>query len=129
MPSRSPRRSPGAAACDLRLYVDGVDVGPCRVAESYLARLRGLLGHRRVTFALLLRDCRSVHGAGMLTSLDVALLDDDLTVRHLTRLWPFGLVGPRPGVRHVLEAAPGTLAGWGVKVGSVLTVGPAGATD
>ncbi len=101
-----------------RLIVDGVDVGPCAVADTYLTRLRGLLGRRGVDGGLLLTSCSSVHGAGMTFSLDVAQLDADLVVIRTARLHPFGLVLPRRGVRHVLEAESGAFARWRLHRGS-----------
>jgi uncharacterized protein len=106
----------------LRLLVDGVDVAACRIADTPLRRLRGLLGRRRIDDALLLTRCTSVHGAGMVVALDVALLADDLTVLHTRWLPPFGLVLPRRGVRHVLEAGAGAFERWGVRPGVRLTV-------
>jgi uncharacterized protein len=111
-----------------RLLVDGVDVGPCVVADTHLDRLRGLLGRRRFEGGLVLMHCTSVHGVGMVMTLDVALLDDDLTVRHVRRLTPFGLVMPRRGVRHVLEAQRGAFQRWGLQPGSRLGCRPVDAT-
>ena len=104
-----------------RLRVDGRDVAPLVVADSYLGRLRGLLGRRGFDGALLLRRCSSVHAAGMVFVLDVAQLDDELRVIRTCRLRPFGLVAPRRGARHVLEAQAGAFASWGLRPGSVLS--------
>jgi uncharacterized membrane protein (UPF0127 family) len=105
-----------------RLVVDGQIVASLRLANTYWARLRGLLGTRRCPGALLISPGNSVHGLGMSYSLDVAQLDADLTVRHTTTLLPFGLVAPRRGVRHVLEAERGAFARWGLRIGSRLSV-------
>lgn len=42
------------------LFVDGADVGPVRLATSYVARLRGLLGSRPGAIPLLLSPANSV---------------------------------------------------------------------
>jgi uncharacterized membrane protein (UPF0127 family) len=106
-----------------RLWVDGNDVAPLYLAESYLARTKGLLGTRSIDGALLLSPGNSVHGLGMVYTLDVALLDPDLKVLHTLTLHPFGLTRPRSGVKHVLEARQGAFADWGLKVGSQLRKG------
>ncbi|GLY13861.1 hypothetical protein Kisp01_08770 [Kineosporia sp. NBRC 101677] len=105
----------------LRLHVDGRDVAPLWLADSYWRRARGLLGTRSIPGALLLRPGNSVHGMGMLYALDVALLDDEATVLHVLTLRPFGLTRPRPGVRQVLEANRGSFSRWGLRVGSRIT--------
>lgn len=105
-----------------RLLVDGRPVGPVVVAQSYLARARGLLLTRGVDGALLLSPGNSVHGLGMTYALDVAQLDADLRVLRVAALPPFGVVGPRRGVRHVLEAERGAFARWGLGPGSRLGI-------
>lgn len=105
-----------------RLVVDGRSVASLRLANTYGARLRGLLGTRRCPGALLISPGNSVHGLGMSYSLDVAQLDAELTVRHTTTLVPFGMVAPRRGVRQVLEAERGAFARWGLRPGSKLSI-------
>ena len=115
-----------------RLLVDARDVASIVIADTYLQRLRGLLGTRGTPGALLLTPCNGVHGVGMVYSLDVALLtgdlgpdlDGDLSVARTATLPPFGLVPPRRGVRHVLEAERGAFARWGLEEGSRLTIQP-----
>jgi uncharacterized membrane protein (UPF0127 family) len=103
------------------LFVDGADVGQVRLATSYLARLRGLLGSRPGAIPLLLSPANSVHGAGMTYSLDVATLDDAGRVLHVSRLRPFGLTRPRRGVTKVLEATSGSFKGMGITPGAIVT--------
>lgn len=105
-----------------RLVVDGVDRGPLVLANTALARLRGMLGRRPLPPALLLRPGGSVHGLGMLAALDVALLDGDDQVLRVLLLRPFGLTRPRRGVRSVLESPAGTFASWGLTPGSRVQV-------
>jgi uncharacterized membrane protein (UPF0127 family) len=110
-----------------RLVVDGRDVAALQVADSALARLRGLLGTAPepppfARGALLLTPGNSVHGWGMRYDLDVAQLDDGFVVVRAVRLRRGGLVGPRRGVRHVLEAQHGAFDAWGLRAGSHVSV-------
>jgi uncharacterized membrane protein (UPF0127 family) len=100
-----------------RLVVDGRDVAPLRIADTYRARLVGLLGRPDDGGALLLPRCSSVHGLGMTYALDVALLDADLRVVDTLVLPRFGLTRPRRGVRHILEAGAGAFARWSLTPG------------
>jgi len=103
------------------LFVDGADVGQVRLATSYVARLRGLLGSRPGVIPLLLSPANSVHGAGMTYTLDVASLDDAGRVVHVSRLRPFGLTRPRRGVARVLEATSGSFTALGITRGVTVT--------
>jgi uncharacterized membrane protein (UPF0127 family) len=111
-----------------RLLVDGRDVAALRVADSWPARLRGLLGTPAggppyESGALLISPGNSVHGWGMRYALDVAQLDADLVVVRTAVLRRRGLVAARRGVRHVLEAERGAFEAWALRAGSRLTVG------
>ena len=85
------------------LIVDGVGVAGVRVADTWWARLRGLLGTARhdsagppgAPVALLLTPGNSVHGWGMRYALDVAQLDAAFVVVRTARLRRWGLVGWR----------------------------------
>jgi uncharacterized membrane protein (UPF0127 family) len=100
-------RAPGAAV-------------PLRVAASYRARTRGLLGEEGIAGALLLTPASSVHTVRMRFAIDVAYLDRRLRVLAVRTMVP-GRVGlPRLRARHVLEAEAGAMAGWGVRRGAVL---------
>jgi uncharacterized membrane protein (UPF0127 family) len=95
---------------------------PLRVAASYRARTRGLLGSDGITGALLLTPASSIHTVRMRFAIDVAYLDRRLRVLAV-RTMPPGRVGrPRLRARHVLEAEAGAMAGWGVVRGAVLAV-------
>jgi uncharacterized protein len=103
------------------LFVDGANMGQVRLATSYLARLRGLLGTRPGGIPLLLAPANSVHGTGMTYTLDVAALNDAGRVVHVCRLHPFGLTLPRRTVTSVLEATSGSFQALGIREGVVLT--------
>ncbi len=107
------------------LRVDDRAIGPCLVADTFLTRLRGMLGRSPLPPALLLRPSGSVHGIGMRATLDVATLDADGLVLAVDVLHPFGVTRPVRGARQVLEAPEGSFARWGVVPGSRVGVAPA----
>ncbi|MFF9521625.1 DUF192 domain-containing protein [Streptomyces achromogenes] len=90
---------------------------PLEVAASYRARTRGLLGRDAVDGAMLLSPASGVHTFGMRIPIDVAYLDRRLTVLAVRTMPPGRLGLPRPRARHVLEAAAGAMAAWGVRAG------------
>ncbi|CAL9468687.1 MULTISPECIES: DUF192 domain-containing protein [Streptomyces] len=90
---------------------------PLEIAASYRARTRGLLGRDAVAGAMLLSPASGVHTFGMRIPIDVAYLDRRLTVIAVRTMPPGRLGLPRPRARHVLEAAAGAMAGWGVRAG------------
>lgn len=95
---------------------------PVRIAASYRARSRGLLGTDAVEGALLLTPAGGVHTVRMRYAIDVAYLDRRLRVLDV-RTMPPGRIGrPRLRSRHVLEASAGAFARWGVARGAVLAV-------
>lgn len=95
---------------------------PVEVAASYRARTRGLLGRDGIEGAMLLTPASSVHTFRMRFAIDVAHLDRRLTVIALTTMAPGRLGLPRLRARHVLEAEAGSMAAWGLRVGSPLRV-------
>ena len=103
------------------LVVSGVEVGPVLVADPYWSRLRGMLGRRPLPPALLLRPANSVHGMGMLETLEVAVLDSDGTVLSTRELRPMGLTPTVRGGAQVLEAPVGSFTRWGLVTGSRIT--------
>lgn len=106
------------------LTVDGRPVAPVEIAATYRTRRRGLLGRDGIEGAMLLTPCNSVHTIGMRFTLDVAYLDAGLRVLTV-RTMPPGRVGlPRLRARYVLEAEAGSMAGWGLRTGSDLTLTP-----
>ncbi|MEW2130567.1 DUF192 domain-containing protein [Streptomyces sp. NPDC005435] len=95
---------------------------PLEIAASYRARTRGLLGRDAVDGAMLLTPAGSVHTFRMRFPIDVAYLDRRLTVIAVRTMVPGRLGLPRPRSRHVLEAAAGAMAGWGVGAGVRVSV-------
>ncbi|MEU3722038.1 DUF192 domain-containing protein [Streptomyces sp. NPDC031705] len=100
----------------------GTSAIPLEIAASYRARTRGLLGRDGVEGALLLTPAASVHTFRMRFPIDVAYLDRRMRVIALTTMPPGRLGLPRLRARHVLEAAAGAMAGWGLGVGTLVAV-------
>ncbi|AZQ37092.1 DUF192 domain-containing protein [Streptomyces cyaneochromogenes] len=95
---------------------------PLEIAASYRARTKGLLGRDAVDGAMLLTPASGVHTFRMRIPIDVAYLDRRLNVLAVRTMRP-GLLGlPRLRARHVLEAEAGAMAGWGVRVGTRVSV-------
>ena len=93
-----------------------------RVSDSPSARTRGLVGRDGLEEAILLRPARSAHTLGMRFPIDVAHLDDDLTVLRTTRMDGLRVGRPVRRARAVLEAEAGSFERWGLAVGDVLEV-------
>ncbi|WP_345670624.1 DUF192 domain-containing protein [Streptomyces similanensis] len=92
-------------------------VVPLELATSYRARTKGLLGRDAVDGVLLLSPANSIHTFRMRIPIDVAYLDRRLRVLAVVTMEPGRLGRPRLRSRHVLEAAAGAMAGWGVRAG------------
>jgi uncharacterized membrane protein (UPF0127 family) len=112
------------AATTIRLVsVDGsVVCERCRVAETFLLRLRGLAGRRRLPagHGVLFPRTRSVHTHFMRFAIDVVFLDDDDTVVDIVpRLRPWRLAASRDA-RAVLELRAGQADKRRVHVGTKL---------
>ena len=104
------------------LLRDGDVLANCVVAESFGARLKGLLGKDGVEGALLLRPAKSVHTVGMRFALDVAFCDRDLVVLDTLSLRPYRMTRPRRRAKVVIEAEAGAFERWGLRVGDQLEV-------
>ncbi|CAM5677839.1 hypothetical protein SMICM304S_08402 [Streptomyces microflavus] len=77
---------------------------PLRIAASYRARTRGLLGRDGIDGALMLTPAGSVHTFRMRFAIDVAYLDRKFTVLAVRTMKPGRLGLPRLRSRHVVEA-------------------------
>jgi len=104
------------------LLRDGQVLASLEVADSFLARGRGLLGRSSFEGAMLLRHTRGVHSVGLRFAVDVAFLDRDLVVLDTVRLRRYWLALPRLRTRSVLEAQAGAFERWGLKVGDRLEI-------
>ncbi|MDF6019087.1 DUF192 domain-containing protein [Streptomyces sp. JH34] len=95
---------------------------PLRIAASYRARARGLLGADGVEGALLITPCGSVHTFRMRFTIDVAYLDRGFNVLAVRTMKPGRLGRPRFRARHVVESEAGAMEGWGLRPGTRVRV-------
>ena len=72
--------------------------------------------------AVLVRPSRSAHSLGVRKPLDVAYLDQDLTVLALVRISPYRVAWPRRGTAAVLQAEAGAFDRWGLRLGDCLEI-------
>lgn len=100
----------------IETWHDGSGAWTVAIAERRPERRRGLLGLDELPnrAGMFLPSSRSVHTLGMAFPIDVVGLDRSLVVRSVVTAAPGTVVGPRRGVRHVLEVA----ARSGITVGS-----------
>ena len=97
------------------------------IAESLLARTRGLLGTRTLprSEALLLRPCRQVHSFFMRYELDLVFVDRSGRVLLTRRNFRTNRISPLVmRASAVLELAAGTLADTPTEAGDVLSFEP-----
>jgi len=104
------------------LLRDGQVLASLEIADSFVARNRGLLGRSGTAGAMLLTHTRGVHSVGMRFAIDVAFLDKDLVVIDAVTLRRHWMARPRLHARSVLEAEAGAFERWGLKVGDHLEV-------
>jgi uncharacterized protein len=108
------RREDGSIVCER-----------CVLADTALARMRGLLGRRDLPSGegILLKPASSVHMAFMRFPIDAVFLDRDLrVVKVAADLQPWRLAGSR-GAKAVLEIPAGEAARRGLSVGDRLIAG------
>ena len=104
------------------LVHEGKVLASLEIADSRGTRRKGLLGRDGIDGALLLRPARSVHTVKMKFAIDVAHLDDDLTVLSTTTMRP-GRVGKwSPKAACVIEAEAGSFRRWGLAPGMQLEI-------
>lgn len=104
------------------LVCEGKVLASVEVADSARTRARGLLGRDRIDGAIVIRPCRAVHTFGMRFALDVAHLDADGVVLHISHLRRFRLGRPVLAARQVVEAEAGAFERWGLQIGDRLEV-------
>ncbi|MCT2543886.1 DUF192 domain-containing protein [Streptomyces atratus] len=95
---------------------------PLRIAASYRARSRGLLGQDGIDGALMITPCGSVHSFRMRFTIDVAYLDRKFKVVAVHTMKPGRLGMPRLRARHVIEAEAGAMEKWGIRPGTRVTI-------
>ena len=112
----------------MRAERSGASLGErIRVADSWCARFRGLLGTPPLAAGegLLIEPCRAVHMFGMRYPIDVAFLDRAGKVVGICHRLAPGARSPFVRTaRSALELPAGTLSTAGVAEGDVLTLSP-----
>ena len=89
-----------------------------RIADSYVSRLRGLLGSKRLddTEGLLLKRCSSVHTIGMRYPLDLVFMDQyGKVLKCREGLKPFRAASAK-GAYYTLELNEGVVRKQGIEV-------------
>ncbi|MBA3655098.1 MAG: DUF192 domain-containing protein [Actinobacteria bacterium] len=99
---------------------DGEVLASVEVADSFGARVKGLLGRDGIDGALLIKPARSVHTVGMRFPIDVAFCSRDLAVVATKTMRRYRVGLPRPKAHCVIEAAAGAFDRWGLHPGDQL---------
>ena len=92
------------------------------IADTWVTRLKGVLGRERFEGALLIKPAFSVHTIGVKSELDVAYCDADLRVIDIVTMAPNRMGMPRLRARQVIEAPKGSFERWGITTGDQLEV-------
>jgi uncharacterized protein len=102
----------------------GVVVERCQIADSPLARTRGLLGRDDLppSEGILLRPAGSIHTAFMRFPIDAVFVDSDLQVLRIARELPPWRMAAARGARAVLELPAGEAERRGLDVGAQLVL-------
>jgi uncharacterized protein len=119
-----PRRRTAAEPAVVLRPDGSVACARCVVADSFVSRLRGLLGRRGLDpdEGLLIRPAGSVHMFFMRFAIDVVFLDAELRVRKVVAgLRPWRMAGCR-GAKAALELPAGAAARAGIEVGEKLEI-------
>lgn len=98
----------------------GEVLAAAEVADSYAARMRGLLGRPGYEGALFLPKTHAVHSVGMRFAIDVAFLDSSMRVVDALRLEPWRITRPRWRCKWVVEAEAGAFERWHLRRGDEL---------
>lgn len=92
------------------------------VADTWSARLKGVIGRESLDGALLIRPACSVHTLGVRFPLDVAYCDGEMLVVDIVTMAPNRLGMLRPRSRAVVEAPKGSFERWELRVGDQLEI-------
>ena len=102
------------------LLRDGEVLAALETADTFSARLKGLLGRDGLDGALLIKPAKSVHTVGMRFPLDVAYCDKDFNVIATVRMGRHRLGRPRLKAHCVIEAEAGAFERWRLRCGDRL---------
>ena len=104
------------------LVSDGRVLASADVALTPKARRHGLIGKQHIDGAMVIPECKWIHSLGVKVALDVAYLNSVNAVVKVQRLKPMRVALPVAQSRIVVEAAAGSFARWGLKLGDTVEV-------
>jgi len=104
------------------LVREGDVLASLETADSFVSRLRGLLGRDGIDGAYLIKPAMSVHTLGMRFPIDVAYCDGGLTVIGTVTMRPNRVGILRPRARCVIEAHAGAFERWHLRAGDKLEI-------
>ena len=104
------------------LVSDGRVLASADVALTSKARRQGVIGKRRFDGAIVIPQCKWIHSIGVKVGLDVAYLNSVNAVIKVQRVKPMRIALPVAQSRIVIEAAAGSFARWGLKLGDTVEV-------
>lgn len=110
---------------EVRILREEQLVAVAKVADTFLTRLRGLLGSEepKEGEGLLIVPCNSIHMFGMTYPLDALFLSaDDEVVAILENIQPWRASRVYGKARKVLEVRAGTAKKLGIRVGDRLSL-------
>ncbi len=90
------------------------------VADTFLLRLRGLLGRKGLApgEGLIINPCNAVHTLGMAFPIDVAFVDDEGCICHIVEAMPPNKLGRSvKNARYVIEGSAGLFSAIFTEVG------------
>jgi uncharacterized protein len=101
---------------------DSVVCARTEVADTFLRRMRGLLGRASLPAGtgMLFRDESSIHSAFMRFEFDAVFMDRELRVVGLAERIPPWRARAARGARNILELAAGEISRTGVAIGDQL---------
>ncbi len=106
-----------------KFYINGATL-EIELADSFLSRLRGLMGRRRLKedCGLLLAPCNSVHMLFMRFAIDVIYLDAEFRIKKIVRdLTPWLGMSVCLGAWGALELPSGAAERFNLSVGQQFT--------
>jgi uncharacterized protein len=103
---------------------EGQVLAAADLADTFLGRLRGLLGRADYDGAMVLPRTRSIHSFGLRFPVDVAFLDAEMRVVAMVRVRRWRVTLPRLRANQVLEARAGSFDRWGLHLGDQLEFRP-----
>lgn len=98
--------------------------GKVALADSFILRLRGLLGRQFDDFdALHITPCSDIHMLFMAFPIDVLFVDrSGIVVKIAEHLKPWALYAGSKAAYSVLEIPDGKAGEWGAKVGDIINI-------